>query len=179
VNMSPLQLRQRDVLDKVMGALKEADLASDLLEIEITERALILNPDDVGMVLNQFRSKGIQLSLDDFGTGYSSLSYLHRFPVDKLKIDRSFVAASPSDPNASAIIRSVISLAESLAIKIVAEGVETAEQLAFLDYSGCASFQGYLSGPVSSTGDLQTHASHYRAASKSRKLHQPPVVSVH
>jgi diguanylate cyclase (GGDEF)-like protein/PAS domain S-box-containing protein len=179
VNMSPLQLRQRDVLDKVMGALKEADLASDLLEIEITERALILNPDDVGMVLNQFRSKGIQLSLDDFGTGYSSLSYLHRFPVDKLKIDRSFVAASPSDPNASAIIRSVISLAESLAIKIVAEGVETAEQLAFLDYSGCASFQGYLSGPVSSTGDLQTHASHYRAAAKSRKLQQPSVLSAH
>jgi diguanylate cyclase len=163
----------------VMGALKEADLASDLLEIEITERALILNPDDVGTVLNQFRSKGIQLSLDDFGTGYSSLSYLHRFPVDKLKIDRSFVAASPSDPNASAIIRSVISLAESLAIKIVAEGVETVEQLAFLDYSGCASFQGYLSGPVSATGDLQTHASHYRAASKSRKLQQPPAVSVH
>jgi EAL domain-containing protein (putative c-di-GMP-specific phosphodiesterase class I) len=177
INTSPLQLRQSDMLDKAMGALQEADLASDLLEIEITEGAFILNPEDVSSVLNQFRSKGIQLSQDDFGTRYSNLSYLHRFPVNKLKIDRSFVSASPGDPNVSAITRSVISLAESLANKIVAEGVETAEQQAFLDYSGGASFQEYLSGPVSAPVDLQSHVSHYRAASKSKKLQQPLVTN--
>jgi EAL domain-containing protein (putative c-di-GMP-specific phosphodiesterase class I) len=161
VNVSPLQLRQRNVIEKVFAALHDSGLDSQWLELEITERALIHDADSVGALLADFRSAGIRLALDDFGTGYSSLSYLHKFPVDKLKIDRSFVAASPTDSNAAAIVRAVINLARSMGLDIVAEGVETAEQLAFLDAAGCAAFQGYLSGPVSPPGDLAGHIGSY------------------
>jgi EAL domain-containing protein (putative c-di-GMP-specific phosphodiesterase class I) len=161
VNISPLQLRQRNVIEKVSGALHDSGLGSEWLELEITERALIHNAESVGGLLADFRSAGIRLALDDFGTGYSSLSYLHRFPVDKLKIDRSFVAASPTDANAAAIVKAVINLASSMGLDIVAEGVETVEQLAFLASVGCVAFQGYLSGPVSPPAELAGHIGSY------------------
>ena len=164
VNVSPVQLRQRSIIEKVVAALHDHGLDGCSLALELTERALIHNADSVGALLADFRSHGIRLALDDFGTGYSSLSYLHRFPVDKLKIDRSFVAASPGNASASAIVRAVINLAQSMGLDIVAEGVETPGQLAFLQAAGCASFQGFLSGPVGMPDDLLRHVQAFRAA---------------
>jgi EAL domain-containing protein (putative c-di-GMP-specific phosphodiesterase class I) len=164
VNISPMQLRQRNIIEKVVAALHDSGLESRWLELELTERALIHNADTVGGLLADLRSVGVRLALDDFGTGYSSLSYLHRFPVDKLKIDRSFVAASPSNASAAAIVHAVINLAHSMGLGIVAEGVETEAQLSFLAAAGCAAFQGYLSGPVSPPADLLRHVHGYSQA---------------
>lgn len=164
VNVSPVQLRQRSIIEKVVAALHDHGLDGRSLELELTERALIHNADSVGALLADFRNEGIRLALDDFGTGYSSLSYLHRFPVDKLKIDRSFVAASPGDASAAAIVRAVINLAQSMGLDIVAEGVETLDQLAFLQASGCVGFQGFLSGPVGTPDDLLRHAQAFHEA---------------
>jgi len=161
VNISPQQLRQRNIIEKVVAALHDSGLDSRWLELELTERALIHNAETVGALLADLRSAGVRLALDDFGTGYSSLSYLHRFPVDKLKIDRSFVSASPNDASASAIVFAVINLAHSMGLGIVAEGVETDAQLAFLAAAGCTAFQGYLSGPVSPPADLPRHIGQY------------------
>ena len=122
VTVSPMQLRQRSIIEKVAAALHDHGLDGRSLELELTERALIHNADSVGALLADFRSEGIHLALDDFGTGYSSLSDLHRFPVDKLKIDRSFAAAAPGDASAAAIVRAVINLAQSMGLDIVAEG---------------------------------------------------------
>jgi predicted signal transduction protein with EAL and GGDEF domain len=166
VNISPLQLRQRNIIEKVVSALHDSGLDSRWLELELTERALMHNPDTVGGLLADLRNAGVRLALDDFGTGYSSLSYLHRFPVDKLKIDRSFVSASPTDASAAAIVHAVINLARSMGLGIVAEGVETPEQLSFLAAAGCAAFQGYLSGPVSPPSDLVLHVGQYSQASR-------------
>ena len=164
VNISPMQLRQRNIIEKVAAALHDSGLDSRWLELELTERALLHNADTVGDLLADLRSAGVRLALDDFGTGYSSLSYLHRFPVDKLKIDRSFVAASPGDASASAIVHAVINLAQGMGLGIVAEGVETEQQLSFLAQAGCAAFQGFLSGPVSPPAELQRHIGHYTRA---------------
>lgn len=144
VNVSALQLRRREILGTVTSALSRAGLAAQWLELELTERAIIHDPQSVGELLSDFRHMGIRLALDDFGTGYSSLSYLHRFPVDKLKIDHSFVAGALGDASAAAIVGAVVQLGRSLNLDVVAEGVETAEQLAFLKRQGCASFQGFL-----------------------------------
>ena len=163
VNVSAVQLRQRNVIEKVTAALHDHGLQGDCLELELTERALIHNADSVGALLADLRAEGIRLSLDDFGTGYSSLSYLHRFPVDKLKIDRSFVAAAPADASAAAIVRAVINLAQSMGLDIVAEGVETPAQLAFLQAAGCAAFQGFLSGVVGPADALPAHVQAFPA----------------
>jgi EAL domain-containing protein (putative c-di-GMP-specific phosphodiesterase class I) len=144
--------------------LYDSDLKPQWLELELTERALIQNTHSVGELLADFRRDGIRLALDDFGTGYSSLSYLHRFPVDKLKIDKSFVATCPTDNNAAAIVRAVINLAKSMKLDILAEGVETAEQLAFLNSEGCNSFQGFLSAPGIPADDFESAVNRYTTA---------------
>ena len=114
------------------------------MELEITESTLMHNIDRVIGIMDRITALGVTLSLDDFGTGYSSLSYLKRFPIDTLKIDRSFTIGIPSDANDCAIANTIISIAQQLKHKVIAEGVETVEQLAFLKNSGCDEVQGYL-----------------------------------
>jgi diguanylate cyclase (GGDEF)-like protein/PAS domain S-box-containing protein len=144
VNVSPVQMRQRRIIESVTTALHDSGLDPKYLEIELTERAIIHNLDEVRNLMADFRRDGVRLVLDDFGTGYSSLSALHRFPVDKLKIDRSFIADSVTDPGAAAIVRAVIHLASGMSLDIVAEGVESEAQLSFLRKEGCGAFQGFL-----------------------------------
>ncbi|GAB2875551.1 hypothetical protein GCM10027277_51000 [Pseudoduganella ginsengisoli] len=129
---------------RVMETLKRYGLEPSWLELEITESTLMHNIDRVIGIMDRITALGVTLSLDDFGTGYSSLSYLKRFPIDTLKIDRSFTMGIPSDTNDCAIASTIISIAQQLKHKVIAEGVETVEQLAFLKTSGCDEVQGYL-----------------------------------
>ncbi|APW38535.1 hypothetical protein RD110_16095 [Rhodoferax koreense] len=150
VNMSPRQFRQPGLLHRVEEALETAGLAPALLELEITESVLIDDTEVAAALLQALHRKGVRLTIDDFGTGYSSLSYLHRFPVTTLKIDQSFIADLPSNPYSEAIVASVIGLARSLKLHVVAEGVETAEQHQRLCAHQCEGGQGYLfSHPLS------------------------------
>ncbi|MBU1689980.1 MAG: EAL domain-containing protein [Gammaproteobacteria bacterium] len=143
VNLSPRQFHQENLVGKIIDILREFDVPASALELEITEGSVMENPDAAVSLLNQLNQHGLSIAIDDFGTGYSSLSYLKRFPVSKLKIDRSFVMDIPGDPDDSAIAIAVIQLARSLGLKTVAEGVETAEQRQFLCGQGCDMLQGY------------------------------------
>ncbi len=142
VNVAPAQFRRGDLLDIVRDALAQADLEPRFLEIELTESAVMTNPEESAATLEQLSRMGVVVSVDDFGTGYSNINYLRRFPIDKLKIDQSFVKALDSEVDAS-IVRAIVSLAHSLQLKVVAEGVETREQLAFLQSIGCDQYQGF------------------------------------
>jgi diguanylate cyclase (GGDEF)-like protein len=143
VNFSANQFCQRNLADAIKLVIDEHQLNPESLEIEITETALMLDPDRSLQLLNKLRDFGLSISLDDFGTGYSSLSYLKRFPVNVLKIDKAFIDDIPTDLDNVAIVRAVIALAERLGITVVAEGVETREQLDFLRNEGCNLVQGY------------------------------------
>ncbi|MEW6613729.1 MAG: EAL domain-containing protein, partial [Pseudomonadota bacterium] len=131
------------VVDTVDQVLRETGLAPAYLELELTESLIMANPEHAAVVLHQLKEMGVGLAIDDFGTGYSSLSYLKRFPIDKLKIDRSFVRDITVDPSDAAIVNAVISLGHSLNLKVIAEGVETADQLAYLQQQACDGIQGY------------------------------------
>jgi diguanylate cyclase (GGDEF)-like protein/PAS domain S-box-containing protein len=144
VNLSARQLRQSGFGATLGRALAEFRIPAELMEIEITESSLMENPEQAIIVLTEIADLGVRLSADDFGTGYSSLSYLKRLPLDALKIDRSFVRDITSDPDDAAITRTVITLAHGLDLKVIAEGVETEEQLAFLGQNQCDEAQGYL-----------------------------------
>jgi diguanylate cyclase (GGDEF)-like protein len=146
VNVSAYQLRSRALLAHIVSALDQAGIEPHRLEIEITETVLIDDHPMALEVLACLRRSGVHLSLDDFGVGYSSLNYLRRLPFDRVKIDRSFVSEVPKKRDASAIVRSIISLARELGIEVTAEGVETLDQLAFLRDCGCAEAQGFLIG---------------------------------
>ena len=146
VNLSGLQLRQCGFVDSVKAVLAETGLDPACLELEITESVLMEQAKETLSTLHQLKDIGVRLAIDDFGTGYSSLSYLKRFPVDTLKIDRSFVSDVISDPDDAALVTGIIALAHSLRLKVVAEGVEDAEQRDFLVRCGCDSIQGYLLG---------------------------------
>jgi diguanylate cyclase (GGDEF)-like protein/PAS domain S-box-containing protein len=149
VNLSALQFAQEDLVEVVAGILEETGLDSRYLELELTESLIMQDIDGCIAKLNRIRALGIELSIDDFGTGYSSLSYLKRFPINKLKIDQSFMRNITSDQNDSAITRTVINMAHDLGLTAIAEGVETDEQLAFLHWHHCDQIQGYLfSEPV-------------------------------
>ena len=151
VNVSARQLRRRDFCESVAGALAESGLAPELLELEITESSVMEDPEEAIDILQRLRRMGVTLAVDDFGTGYSSLAYLKRFPIDHLKIDRSFVADIEHDLNDRAIAFGTIALAHSLGLNVIAEGVETAEQLELLRQNGCDEVQGYLfSKPLNS-----------------------------
>ncbi|MEW5728163.1 MAG: bifunctional diguanylate cyclase/phosphodiesterase, partial [Pseudomonadota bacterium] len=153
VNVSALQFRESDVPAIVRAALEETGLPPNYLELELTESVLMQRYDDVANVLHELRQMGVHISIDDFGTGYSSLSYLKRMPIDALKIDRSFVhdiGAEGSDDDGGEIVSTIINLAHNLKLRAVAEGVETAEQAAWLRAKGCDEVQGFLiSRPVS------------------------------
>ncbi|HET8644122.1 MAG TPA: EAL domain-containing protein, partial [Vicinamibacteria bacterium] len=146
VNVSPRQFHQRNFAHIVEAALAETGLPAHLLEIELTESAALQNADTAALTLAALRRRGCRVTIDDFGTGYSSLIYLRRFSINAVKIDGSFVRDAPHDPSDSAIVRAVISLCQTLNLGVVAEGVETEEQLAFLREHGCELVQGYLLG---------------------------------
>ena len=144
VNLSAMQFRRAGLIETVAGALERSGLPPHLLELELTESILLQDVDNNLDMVHRLKALGVRLSIDDFGTGYSSLSYLKRFAVDKLKIDRSFVRDISTDPDDAAIVRAVIQLARSLRLGIIAEGVETQEQLVFLREEGCQDVQGFL-----------------------------------
>jgi predicted signal transduction protein with EAL and GGDEF domain len=144
VNVSPLQLRHGDVSVMVAETLAETGFPAHLLELELTESALMEHEDEVVKVLERIRALGVRLALDDFGTGYSSLAYLKRFPLDVLKIDKSFVDDIPRERDDMEIAAAIVAIGHTLHFKVLAEGVETEEQLAFLAAQGCDSYQGYL-----------------------------------
>ncbi|MHB1286663.1 MAG: EAL domain-containing protein [Leptospirales bacterium] len=149
VNMSALQFLHQDLESIVFGALKEVDLEADCLEIEITETLLMQDPEGSMQTLAAIRAKGVHVSIDDFGTGYSSLAYLKKFPLDKLKIDKSFITEIATNASDSAIVRTIITLAHSLELQVIAEGVETVDQLKILRDMGCDVYQGfYLTPPL-------------------------------
>ncbi len=149
VNVSVKQLLKNDFAATVEQALADTGLVPSLLELEITESTLMENAQDTLEALHRLHNLGVRLSIDDFGTGYSSLSYLKRFPVDIIKIDRSFVRDVPHDADDASIVTGIIALAHSLRLEVVAEGVETESQLRFLKEQSCDLLQGYyLSQPV-------------------------------
>ncbi len=149
VNISPRQFRQADFVEQVMDCLESSRLPASMLKLEITEGIVIQNLDDTIAKMNRLKKLGVSFAMDDFGTGYSSLTYLKRLPVDVLKIDQSFVRDSCIDQNDAEIIRAIVAMAQSLGLALVAEGVETPQQLALLEAQGCHVCQGYLfSKPV-------------------------------
>jgi diguanylate cyclase (GGDEF)-like protein/PAS domain S-box-containing protein len=144
VNLSPVQFKNSNLVKSVISALAASDLAPERLELEITETVLLQDSEATLAALHKLRSFGVKISMDDFGTGYSSLSYLRSFPFDKIKIDRSFVHELATREDSMAIVRAVTGLGKSLGISIVAEGVETNEQLGLLRTEGCTEVQGFL-----------------------------------
>lgn len=149
VNLSPVQLRDDNIISTVARILRETGLAAQRLELEITESALMQDEDKTYRILQGMRAMGIRISMDDFGTGYSSLRYLQQFPFTKIKIDQSFVRQLPDNADAVAIVQAITSLAGKLGMNVTAEGVETAQQRAFIAQEGCDQIQGYLiSRPV-------------------------------
>jgi EAL domain-containing protein (putative c-di-GMP-specific phosphodiesterase class I) len=154
VNLSPVQFRHGDLVSLVRSALDESGLEAGRLELEITERVLIDDGVPGFGTLTKLRALGVRIAMDDFGSGYSSLSYLQKFPFDTIKIDRSFVGAIERRSEAQAIVRAVVGLGRSLGIRTCAEGVETAEELAFLESEGCDEVQGYYLGRPLPASDL-------------------------
>jgi diguanylate cyclase (GGDEF)-like protein/PAS domain S-box-containing protein len=144
VNLSARQFQQEDLVQRIAGILRESGVSPDLIQLEITESAMLKNVDSAMVMLWQMREMGIQIALDDFGTGYSSLTYLKRFPIDAVKIDQSFVRDLDHEASDATIVSTVIGMAENLHLNVIAEGVETENQLEFLRQRGCKEYQGYL-----------------------------------
>jgi len=147
VNLSPVQFREGSVVSLIERTLADTGLAPDSLEIELTEGVMLEGSDAAMTSLHRLRKCGVGFSLDDFGTGYSSLAYVKRLPVQRLKIDQSFVHRLGQDGQDEAIVRAVIDLGHSLGLKVTAEGVESAEQLRRLQELGCDEAQGDLISP--------------------------------
>ena len=158
VNVSAHQFHQRDFVDRVLSVLRDTGANPQQLKLELTESLLVANVEDVIEKMFALKAKGVGFSLDDFGTGFSSLSYLKRMPLDQLKIDRSFVRDVLSDPNDAAIAKTIIALAQSLGLDVIAEGVETAAQRDFLRQVGCHAYQGYFFGRPLPIDDFEAFA---------------------
>jgi diguanylate cyclase (GGDEF)-like protein len=149
VNVSAIEFRQNNFIEEIFAILKDTGLDSKSLELELTESVLMRHPDSAAAVLQELRSRGVQIAVDDFGTGYSSLSYLRKFPIDALKIDQSFVRQITTNPSEATIVTAIISMGRSLNLRVVAEGVETPKELEFLRGQQCDEAQGfYFSRPV-------------------------------
>jgi diguanylate cyclase (GGDEF)-like protein len=144
VNLSPVQMRDRALVDLVSTVIGETGIASSRVVLEITEGVLIENPEEAKQRLKQLRALGVRIALDDFGSGYSSLSYLRRLPIDKLKIDKEFVAPLGRSSNGGVIVQAIIALGHALGLSVLAEGVETEEQRVLLRIAGCDEMQGFL-----------------------------------
>jgi len=169
VNLSAQQFRDKSLLEIVRAALADAQLEPRFLELELTETAVMQDAGQSAAILRSLSEIGVRISVDDFGTGYSSLSYLQRFPLNKVKIDRSFVREIVRSHGDSEIVRAIVSLAHSLRLAVIAEGVETEEQLDFLNRIGCDQYQGYFCSPPVPPGDLATLVSRKLAASPDNK----------
>jgi EAL domain-containing protein (putative c-di-GMP-specific phosphodiesterase class I) len=146
VNVSAKQFHQADFVSQVQRALMEAGAKPSHLKLELTESVVLENVQEAIAKMRELKLMGIGFSLDDFGTGYSSLQYLNRLPLDQIKIDQSFVRDIATDPNDAAIVQTIIAMTEALGLNVIAEGVETREQMEFLERRGCHAFQGYFFG---------------------------------
>ncbi|MCB8889460.1 putative bifunctional diguanylate cyclase/phosphodiesterase [Vreelandella malpeensis] len=171
VNISAIQLNSRHFVETVKKLLADTGLTPTCLELELTESALVLNPDIALEALNELRALGIAISIDDFGTGYSNLAQLRRFPIDRLKIDRAFMAHAVTDAQDAAIVKAVVALAQSLDLQVVAEGVENEQQLALISQLHSHEYQGYLFSEALSGEELKrfwaAHASRGQAVDPS------------
>jgi EAL domain-containing protein (putative c-di-GMP-specific phosphodiesterase class I) len=137
-------LRQPDFTERVAAILQETGADAATLEVEVTESMVMHDPQRTTVILERLKERSVVVAIDDFGTGYSSLSYLKRFPIDYIKIDQSFVRGIPRDAEDIGIVRAIIALARTLDVQLIAEGIDTPEQLAFLEREGCNEGQGYL-----------------------------------
>jgi EAL domain-containing protein (putative c-di-GMP-specific phosphodiesterase class I) len=144
VNVSSLQFRQDEFVESVLAILDATGADPHRLKLELTETLVVEDVSAAIEKMSALKAKGVGFSLDDFGTGYSSLSYLKKFPLDQLKIDRSFVQDVLHDPNDAAIAKTIVALGQTLGFSVIAEGVETVEQRNFLENIGCHAYQGYL-----------------------------------
>jgi len=160
INLSVKQFRQRTLVETIAQILAETGVEARCLALEITESLLMENTDELADTLRKLSAMGLEISIDDFGTGYSSLNYLKRFPINSLKIDRSFVMDIATDADDTAIVTAIIALAHSLQMKVIAEGVENGQQLAFLRQQGCDQYQGYDFSEPLSAADVVTKVLH-------------------
>jgi EAL domain-containing protein (putative c-di-GMP-specific phosphodiesterase class I) len=168
VNLSPMQVRQPDLVAEVAAILAETGLPADALCLEITESVLLEDAEATTRTLQALRALGVHLAIDDFGTGYASLSYLQRFPVETVKIDRSFIAALGESAGGMAIVEAVTALAHQLGLAVVAEGIETAAQSALVEQVGCDQSQGfYVAHPLPAEELVRLFASSLTAAGAS------------
>lgn len=166
VNISAVQFRQKNIRDMVAAVLDDTGLDPHLLELELTESMLMQEAESTITTLQQLKELGVSLSIDDFGTGYSNLNYLRHFPVDRLKIDRCFVQDISSDENGAAITRTIISMGHSLKMKVIAEGVETREQLALLTEQECDEIQGFYYSKPMSAEDFRSYVDTMQSSSE-------------
>ncbi|MDP1929649.1 MAG: EAL domain-containing protein [Thiobacillus sp.] len=172
VNLSPIQFRHAGLVQSVADALQQANLDPACLELELTESFVMHDAERINVAMQSLKALGVDIAVDDFGTGYSSLSYLKRFPVDRLKVDKSFVRDIDSDPDDAAIVRAIITLGHALGLKVVAEGVETQAHLEFLQQHGCDELQGYYFSRPVPAAEMETLLRD-SAASASRCTSQP------
>jgi len=155
VNLSGRQLQNPDIVELIGDAIRRHDLPAERLKLEITESLIMAQGKEAETLLRSIKALGVKLSIDDFGTGYSSLAYLKRFPIDELKIDRSFVRDIPDDKDDTEIAATIIAMARNLRLNVVAEGVETDQQAAFLTERGCDFYQGYLFSPALPSAEFE------------------------
>jgi diguanylate cyclase (GGDEF)-like protein len=175
VNLSPLQVRDASIVEMVRSALAESGVKPSRLMLEITEGVLIDNPDEMVKRIEDLHALGVRIALDDFGSGYSNLGYLQRFPLDKLKIDRSFVSALGSSANGGVIIQAIVALGRALGLTVVVEGVETEQQRVLLRLAGCDEMQGYLFARPASAKAIDRLLGQGKSAGSGRML--PPPLS--
>ncbi len=176
VNLSPLQVRHRGIVDEVRSALAESGVPASRLMLEITEGVLIDNPEEMLRRIEDLHRLGVRIALDDFGSGYSNLGYLQRFPLDKLKIDRSFVAALGRSSNGGVIIQAIVALGRALGLSVLVEGVETDEQRVLLRLAGCDEMQGFLFAKPAPAKAIDRLLGQAKPAGDGRKL--PPPLSI-
>jgi EAL domain-containing protein (putative c-di-GMP-specific phosphodiesterase class I) len=164
VNISAEQIKHSDIVQTVIDSIKYSKLDSQYLELEVTETFIMDDIEKSTSILKDLKNIGVKLSIDDFGTGYSSLSYLKQFPIDKLKIDKSFIDELPFNHKDVAIAKTVIALAQGLRIKTIAEGVETKEQKDFLENSSCDEIQGWFYSKALKEDDFIEYVKEYKAS---------------
>jgi EAL domain-containing protein (putative c-di-GMP-specific phosphodiesterase class I) len=164
VNLSPKQFREKELPQRVESILKETGLPAEALELELTESVLMDDQKNSGIILAQLKELGSFIALDDFGTGYSSLGFLKSFPVDTLKIDRTFIRDIGEDEEDRAICSAIVNLGQALKLQVMAEGVETEEQMSILRNQGCHLIQGFLFARPMPADDVWNWLTHHSAA---------------